>query len=277
MIARDLLSFSEGCQRLYAPGLSRENYTSRGIRFVRHLISAEFGGCGVFNRRSGRLSIGFDVPHTSFGSAMNAYAALMGDYPLFNFDPAVNQGRPFRRSQFFSARSFRRLDIYNEVYRPLGIDNHCALHVPTNDHEALFFFLERKGGPDFSERDMQVLEVAQSHLHTAYALSHATVADQTHPVRPESLVKAGLTPREADTLAWICQGKSNAETAIILGISVYTVKDHLTSIFNKTGASNRLAAILWAQRVCQRTDEDTTLFTETETHLTVSGSPSEVG
>jgi DNA-binding HTH domain-containing proteins len=277
MIAADLLTFSEGCQRLYAPGLSLKNYAARGIRFVRNLIAGEFAGCGLHERRTGRLSVGLDVPHPAFDSAMDAYGALMGNYALFNFDPSVNDGRPFRRSQFYCDRAFRRLDIYNEVFRPLGVDNHCALHVPTRDDESLFFFVERRGGPDFSDRDLALLSLAQSHLRTAYVLGRSAAEYTERKVDAERLVHAGLTPREADTLVWICQGKSNAEIALILGISLHTVKDHVAAIFDKAGVGNRVAAIVWARRVCSQTDGASGLFTETQAHLTVPASPSEVG
>lgn len=52
----------------------------------------------------------------------------------------------------------------------------------------------------------------------------------------------GLTPREAEVLLWIAQGKANAEIAIILGASEKTVKNHVGSILEKLGVENRTAA-----------------------------------
>lgn len=56
----------------------------------------------------------------------------------------------------------------------------------------------------------------------------------------------GLTPRERETLALIVSGYGNKETAQQLSVREDTVKHHLTSIFNKTGASNRLELALFA-------------------------------
>lgn len=52
----------------------------------------------------------------------------------------------------------------------------------------------------------------------------------------------GLTPREAETLLWVAQGKSNGEIAIILGTGEKTVKKFMGSIFDKLGVNNRTGA-----------------------------------
>ena len=52
----------------------------------------------------------------------------------------------------------------------------------------------------------------------------------------------GLTPREAETLLWVAQGKANGEIAIIFGTSEKTVKKFMGSIFDKLGVSNRTGA-----------------------------------
>ncbi|MBS0658876.1 MAG: response regulator transcription factor [Verrucomicrobia bacterium] len=71
--------------------------------------------------------------------------------------------------------------------------------------------------------------------------------------RPELLVRAfGLTPREADVLIWVAQGKTNAEIALILGISEKTAKQHLGVCFEKLGVENRGAATLAALEVLSR-------------------------
>ena len=56
----------------------------------------------------------------------------------------------------------------------------------------------------------------------------------------------GLTEKEAEVLLWVAQGKSNAETAVILGVTEATVKKHLEHIFEKLGVEKRGAASLIA-------------------------------
>lgn len=59
----------------------------------------------------------------------------------------------------------------------------------------------------------------------------------------------GLTPRVAETLLWIAQGKTNGDIATILGISEATVKKHVLEIFTRLGVETRTAASLRALEV----------------------------
>lgn len=54
---------------------------------------------------------------------------------------------------------------------------------------------------------------------------------------------ATLSPREAEILGWISEGKRNSEIATILGISLRTVEKHVEHILDKLGAETRSAAI----------------------------------
>lgn len=66
------------------------------------------------------------------------------------------------------------------------------------------------------------------------------------PPGPVALIKLGLTPREAEVLYWLAQGKSNPDIATILGASVRTVHKHVENIFRKLGLETRSAAALTA-------------------------------
>jgi DNA-binding CsgD family transcriptional regulator len=52
-----------------------------------------------------------------------------------------------------------------------------------------------------------------------------------------------LTPRERAVLTWIADGKSDWETACILGLSEPTVRFHLANARRKLGAVNRVQAV----------------------------------
>jgi len=57
--------------------------------------------------------------------------------------------------------------------------------------------------------------------------------------------REGITDREAEILALITQGKSNAEVARLTYLSPNTVKSYIRSIYRKIGATSRTQAVLW--------------------------------
>jgi DNA-binding NarL/FixJ family response regulator len=65
----------------------------------------------------------------------------------------------------------------------------------------------------------------------------------------EPLLALGLTPRAAETLLWLSQGKTNSDIATILGITESTVKKHVQEIFEKLGVETRGAATVRALEV----------------------------
>ena len=56
----------------------------------------------------------------------------------------------------------------------------------------------------------------------------------------------GLTPREAEVLTWVAQGKSNYEIGVILSACTGTICKHVEHILAKLNVENRTAAAVIA-------------------------------
>ena len=56
----------------------------------------------------------------------------------------------------------------------------------------------------------------------------------------------GLTRRELEVIAAVVDGQVNKDIAQTFHISEYTVKHHLTRIFDKLGVSNRVELAMFA-------------------------------
>jgi LuxR family transcriptional regulator len=71
---------------------------------------------------------------------------------------------------------------------------------------------------------------------------------------------AVLTPREIEVLELIAHGRTNAEAALALQISVHAVKFHLAGIYRRLAVTNRTAAaVVYLQHVngnAEQTAED---------------------
>jgi DNA-binding NarL/FixJ family response regulator len=74
-------------------------------------------------------------------------------------------------------------------------------------------------------------------LTTLAGLERATPPAQ--PIEP-------LTEREEEVLLTVARGRTNAEIAEELNITLSTVKTHVAALMNKLGARNRVEVAMWA-------------------------------
>jgi DNA-binding CsgD family transcriptional regulator len=83
-------------------------------------------------------------------------------------------------------------------------------------------------------RARHVLPLLVAHLHEAVRRVSGQWPGAKQPQ---------LTPRERDCLRWTADGKTSAETAMLLTMSENTVNFHLKNAIEKLGASNRQHAV----------------------------------
>ena len=74
---------------------------------------------------------------------------------------------------------------------------------------------------------------------TRVAASQYETAAPDADANPDGQV---LTARQLEIMKWVRQGKTNHEVAAIMGISPFTVKNHLQKIYQRLQVSNRVQA-----------------------------------
>ncbi|TCO41003.1 DNA-binding NarL/FixJ family response regulator [Kribbella antiqua] len=107
-------------------------------------------------------------------------------------------------------------------------------------------FLLKDAGPDLliqaihaaANGDALIAPRITARLLAAFSDSHSA-RTPIQPVEP-------LTDREEQVLTTVARGRTNAEIADELHVSLSTVKTHLTSIMTKLGARNRVEIVMWA-------------------------------
>ena len=125
-----------------------------------------------------------------------------------------------------------------------------------------FIFLTAKGekddlrsGMNLGADDYLTKPVANADLIRAIEARLRRSEQQANPeFKPDfsssaPLVQLGLTPRAAEALLWLAQGKTNSDIATILGITESTVKKHVQEMFEKLGVETRGAATVRALEV----------------------------
>ena len=86
----------------------------------------------------------------------------------------------------------------------------------------------------------------QHHVVAALSAGAAGPAAGAAPGDGPEELPDGLTPREAEVLALIAEGRTNAEIAEALVVSAATVKSHVNHIFAKAGVRDRAQAVVYA-------------------------------
>jgi len=181
---------------------------------------------------------------------------------LEKFEPiAAENGR----AGVDAARRERPALIICDVMMP-DLDGYgvlAALRADAASAATPFIFLTAKGekpdiraGMNLGADDYLTKPVAKADLMAAIRARLERAEQQIKPEfrpnfsSPKPLETAlDLTPRVAEVLLWLAQGKTNGEIAVILGNSEATVKKHVLEIFVKLGVETRTAASLRALEV----------------------------
>ncbi|MGW8391243.1 LuxR C-terminal-related transcriptional regulator [Pseudoduganella sp. HUAS MS19] len=84
-------------------------------------------------------------------------------------------------------------------------------------------------------RESRLLQLLLPYLHLAQQrIATAVQAPAMAPL---------VSPRQAEILQWLREGKSNEEIGRLLGISALTVKNHLQRLYRQLGVNNRAHAV----------------------------------
>jgi DNA-binding CsgD family transcriptional regulator len=170
--------------------------------------------------------------------------------PILDSFARTGSGLPLRFSDLVSVEELHALDLYRELYGPLGLEHQIAFTLPARSGVILGVALSRSGH-DFSDEERDLLAIARPHLIQAYnnARQHSTLlqAKSEHheaELAPsiELLRSLGLTARESEVLSLLAMHRSDREIAGELAVSPRTVEKHLQRCYAKLGVGDRRQA-----------------------------------
>lgn len=111
-------------------------------------------------------------------------------------------------------------------------------------------YLSKAAAP--AEIEGAIREVMAGHYYISPSLTRALLVPQTAASRPPQAAPPAeeelLTPREQTISHLVGQGLHNKEIAHRLGVSVATVRTHLSNVYTKLGGVSRIELALQAAR-----------------------------
>ena len=203
------------------------------------------------------LAVGWPPNRFTAGFAQRT-APVANTHPMFELSREwLSQGRPppaiWRLSDFVSTRQWRKTPLYREALS--DVDDQMIMNLSVRGSVLRCLSVERTGRT-FSDRDLEVFTRVARPVQAALRRAGTRVvpALQAAPypawaeIDPHWVVRAPipfdrLTARQAEVLALVAGGLTDAQIAPRLAISSRTVSKHLQNAYATLGVTNRVAAL----------------------------------
>ena len=175
-------------------------------------------------------------PQVDARDQLAAFGRLAHQHPLV----IRNRATAETISDHLTARRFHALELYADVFGPLGAEDQLAISLlPPHSPVQIGIALNRSRAT-FTAADRSALEMLRPVLTRAYCKlieerRRRQIATADHASLP-------LTSRQRDVLALVAEGASNKQIAHALGISRRTVENHLYAVYRQLDVNNRTAA-----------------------------------
>jgi DNA-binding CsgD family transcriptional regulator len=213
------------------------------------MIPAEQTVVHMLDRKTQRLVYRMLPENRYTEEELGYYAAHPGGDPLVAHFEKTGDQRSRRTSDVIPTREYVTTPHFIHCQKRLGLLHTLALPVKINADVVGALSFDRTKS-NFTARHCALLDAFAPHFILAWNRHVDPWTIPPEPVEPVRvrLQKLGLTVREADVLFWMTEGKQNPEIAIILGLSLSTVQEHVANLVRKMGQENRHAATVFALR-----------------------------
>ncbi len=107
-------------------------------------------------------------------------------------------------------------------------------------------FLLKDAGPELLTQAIHAAANGDALIAPSVTVRLLAAFSESHPASAPVQPIEPLTDREEEVLVTVAKGRTNAEIAHELHISLSTVKTHVASLMTKLGARNRVEVAVWA-------------------------------
>jgi len=236
-----LLEFVHGSEGV--PFLDRTSARDYILRGLSELVVSDCVLYRFWDDKLQRLATTATEPQVQAAqdAGAKAWRAIVArrEHPVVAYWNETGDDRAIRLSDVMGQPALHRLEIYNQFWRPYAIERIMGARVQISPRYLVDLSCYRIGS-DFSKRDQAVLEYAR--FYVGQIVQRAEVA----PLVAASVASLGVSPREAEILAWVARGKTNREIGTGLFLAAGTVKKHLDNIYRKLSIRTRTEAAVLA-------------------------------
>lgn len=249
LCTQELKVFSEALERIHTE-VDLAQFSSRIFRVLEDLIPDVVITMDEFNTKTGVARDAINRPPPDYAAWRERLQELVPiEHPIYG---AIQNGarQQMAISDFLSDRQLRSMALYTDLLALVGGKYQVVLPLLLPDHVA-GITLNRE--VDFSESELTTAQligphIALAHVHAQHFTALLDLREQPAPETAQLQQTFRLTPREAEVLLWIIQGKRDGEIAQIVGCGVRTVGTHVRRILAKLGVETRTAAASEAVR-----------------------------
>lgn len=211
---------------------------------IHRLIGGELSNLNVVDLRT-RATHVVHYPGVWLGLDLDdAVTATLREHPAYLHFIRTMSPAPFKISDMYSVREFKRTSVYADVFAPNGIGAH-QLHLvlrpsvwSPSEAMAVTMSINRAEGRDFSENDRELAADIQNFAFLAY---QKLACAEGGP--------CALSVRELEILRLMSAGATRVRVARHLAIQPGTVGRHLSNAYRKLDASGLVEAVAKARRL----------------------------
>jgi DNA-binding CsgD family transcriptional regulator len=215
------------------------NAYSRAVLRIRELVPCDLIAYQEVDMATGETFGAYDPEERAFPGIEEVFARYAHEHPVIRHH-RTSDGSPTAISDLVSAEELHGLDLYREVFARVGAEDQLSFALPSPPGKMIGVAMNR-GRRGFSDRDRELIELVRPHLSQAFR--DARERPLADPLAPERLEALGLTRREAQIAGLLVDGRSAAQVASELTISVHTARNHIASIYTKLGVRTRAGAV----------------------------------
>ena len=198
-------------------------------------------------------ALDINQPEIDVPEALTIFNQYAYQHPVIKYVMKTEDDGVFSMSDLLTRTEFRDLELYQKFYLDQDIEDQLSVGYVENGNIKGLSVNRASWG--FSDEERNALKHIAHCVFPLYRLLQDKERNETGQAPLPLIVPninaimghsdlLGITPREAELLTHVAQGKCNKQIADTCCISEGTVRKHLENAYRRLGVNNRISAII---------------------------------